>query len=49
MEWRFLIIVLLLIVLSTSIYALAYKIDNTTLIITDASGSRISSADLGYY
>ena len=50
MEWRLFIAVFLLTLLLTAIYILAYKIDHTTLTLTDASGSTITAhTNLGYY
>jgi len=42
--------IFLLTLLLTAIYILAYKIDHTSLTITDASGSTITAhTNLGYY
>jgi hypothetical protein len=49
MEWRLFIGVVLLMLLLLSIIVLAYKIDNTSVTLKDASGSTITvDAQLGY-
>jgi hypothetical protein len=50
MEWRLFLAFLLLLLLLTAVCILAYKIDHTSLTITDASGSTITAhTNLGYY
>jgi hypothetical protein len=50
MEWRMFFAIFLLTLLLTAIYILAYKINNTSLTVRDASGTVLTAdVDLGYY
>jgi hypothetical protein len=50
MEWRLFFAIFLLTLLVTAIYILAYKIDNTSLSVRDASGTLLTAdLNLGYY
>ena len=50
MEWRMYLAIFLLALLFIGIYILADKINNTSLTVTDASGTIFTAdVDLGYY